>query len=183
MTDLNDLSEKQLKRIQEKSSWFIGSTHSLVDIENIKKNLIEFPFWAYIIHDKDEGKTLHIHFIFNIFGSRTIKSVCETLNCDYQDVQKCRNPVGSMRYLIHLDDKDKAQYDINDIYTNDKDRVDWTIKSIHSPITTLFDDYRAVKVRQISVKDFLEKYKGEFSRLGFYQKIKILEVLDKLDYK
>lgn len=178
-----NISDKQAKRINEKSSWFIGSTHSPVDITNIQKHLIEFPFWAYIMHDNDDGKSLHIHFIANIFGSRSIKSICDTLECDYQDVQVCRNPVGSTRYLIHLDDKDKFQYDVKDIVSNDRDRVEWMLTSMHSPITSLFDDFRSVKLGQLSSRDFLERYKGEFSRMSFYQKIKVLEVIDKMDYK
>lgn len=176
-----DYSIKQKKRVEdETSSWFVGSTHSLEDLENIKKNISEFPYYWYILHDHDEGSTLHIHFVFNLYGSRTIKSVCKTLDCDVQNVQICSTPRGSIRYLVHLDDPDKFQYSISDIVTNDPDRLDLYFKSFNFSSRDLFGDVRYVRAGKMSCFDFLEKYKGELSKLNFYQRFKIMEYLDKM---
>ena len=81
-----DISSKQANRIRQKGSWFCGTTHSPVDICNIKKNIGEFNFYAYIFHDRDENKGLHIHFVGQVNGSRSIKSVADMLECDVQDI-------------------------------------------------------------------------------------------------
>lgn len=174
------ISTKQGNRIKQKGSWFCGTTHSLTDIERIKANINEFPFYAYIIHDKDEGKTPHIHFVLNITGCRTIKSICEVLECDYQDVQVARRPRGSIRYLIHIDDIDKYQYKKEQIITNNIDRLNFYFNGLSHSITTILSDLNSLQSGSTSVEDFCNKYSSEFANLPFYQKIKTLEVIKKM---
>lgn len=177
------ISTAQGNRIRQKGSWFCGTTHSPTDIERIKKNITEFLFYAYIFHDKDDGKGLHIHFIINCSGSRSIKSIGETLDCDVQDIQIARRPRSCIRYLIHADDKEKYQYNREDIITNNTDRVDFYFNSLSNSITDIYEDMKNVKTGRISATDFIQKYKSEFASLPFYQKIKTLEVIDKMSYK
>lgn len=179
---MDGLSIKQGNRIKQKSSWFCGATHSPADIEHIKKNISEFPFYAFIMHDKDESKSLHIHFVVNCKGSRSIKSICEVLDCDFQDVQIANRPRGCIRYLIHADDKEKYQYDIQDIATNNNDRLSYYFTSINSSIKDIYSDLKKVKSGVISCDEFVEKYSSEFAQLPFYQKIKTLEVIDKMSF-
>ena len=175
---MDEISTSQANRIRQKGSWFCGTTHSPTDIENIKKNIEEFSFYAYIMHDKDEGKGLHIHFVGQVNGSRSIKSVCEMLECDYQDVQIAKRSRGAIRYLIHADDKDKYQYDLCDIKTNNKDRLEYYFSSISSSINDIYADFRRLKQGSMSSEDFVQKYSSEFASLPFYQKIKTLEVIE-----
>ena len=178
-----EISDKQLNRIRRKGSWFCGATHSPLDIERIKKNINEFPFFAFIAHDKDEGKGLHIHFVINCVGSRSIKSICEVLECDYQDVQIANRPRSCIRYLVHADDKQKYQYNISDIVTNNSDRVNFYFQSVTYSISDIYQDMIRVKTGQLSTPDFIDKYQSQFANLPFYQKIKTLEVLDKMSYR
>ena len=178
-----NISTSQANRIRQKSSWFCGTTHSPQDIENIKKNISEFSFYAYIMHDKDAGKGLHIHFVGQVNGSRSIKSICEMLDCDYQDVQVAKRSRGSIRYLIHADDKDKFQYDLCDVKTNNKDRLKFYFSSFDVSITDIHADFKRLRQGSISADDFVDKYSQEFASLPFYQKIKTLEVIDKMSVK
>lgn len=180
MQDIENISIKQGNRIKQKGSWFVGATHSPSDISNIKRYIVEFPFYAYIMHDKDDGKGLHIHFVFSVSGSRSIKSVCDTLQVSYQDVQICRTPRGSIRYLIHADDTEKFQYNRDSIVSNNSDRVEYYFNSINSSILSIYSDYSAVKCGKISSVEFFEKYQHEFATMPFYQKIKTMEAIDKM---
>lgn len=181
--DSIDISSRQLNRIKQKGSWFCGTTHNLSNIERIKANISEFPFYAYVIHDKDEGKTIHIHFVINCVGSRSIRSICEVLECDYQDVQVARRPRSSIRYLIHIDNKEKHQYDRGEIISNNSDRVDFYFNSLNRSISDIYQDLKRVKTGQLSADDFVDLYSTEFANLPFYQKIKTLEVIDKMSFK
>lgn len=178
--DRIEISSKQANRIKKKSSWFVGTTHDIGDITRIKKNIEEFPFFAYIIHDKDENKTRHIHFVVNCRGSRSIKSICETLECDYQDVQDCHHVRSCIRYLIHADDLDKYQYNREEIISNNSDRVDFYFNSISFSVKDIYSDLILVKNGTLTAYDFISKYNSEFANLPFYQKIKTLEVIDKM---
>lgn len=175
-----NISTSQLNRIKQKSTWFVGTTHKLQNIENIKRNISEFNFYAYILHDKDEGKSLHIHFVGQVNGTRSIKSIAEMLECDYQDIQACKRPRGSIRYLTHLDDKDKYQYDYNDIVCSNSDRLDFYLKDMTNSINDVYADYVRLHLGQMTAKEFIEKYNAEFASLPFYQKIKTLEVIHKI---
>lgn len=177
---MEDISVSQKNRIRQKGSWFCGTTHKLQDIENIKLNIKEFSFYAYIIHDSDIGKGLHIHFVGQVNGSRSIKSIAEMLAIDYQDVDIAKRPRGAIRYLIHIDDKDKYQYKFSDVITNNKDRLEYYFINISNSINDIYFDFKALKVGSLSVDDFVRKYSSEFSALPFYQKIKTLEVIDKI---
>lgn len=181
--DSTEISTKQANRIRQKGSWFCGTTHAISNIERIKENIKEFPFYAYIIHDKDEGKTLHIHFVLNCVGSRTIKSIGDTLECDYQDIQIAKRPRSCIRYLIHIDDKLKHQYRREEIQSNNIDRINYYFDGLSRSITDIYRDLKKVKSGEISSDDFVDIYRSEFANLPFYQKIKTLEVIDKMSFK
>lgn len=175
--DHSNISNKQANRIKQKGTWFVGTTHDVKDIVSIKEHITEFPFYAFIIHDKDEGKTDHIHFVFNLVGSRSIKSVCETLGCSYQDVQVANRPRGSIRYLIHADDKDKYQYSLDKVFTNNNDRLEYYFKSFTYTINDLFTDMSELQNHHLTLQQFIEKYNSEFSTMPFYQKVRVINDL------
>lgn len=83
-----------------------------------------------ILHTRDtdsEGvlKTPHAHIV--IFGEegRGTNGWIDTLSMAFKvpancvSVESTRNPTGSIRYLMHLDDEDKADYSIDEVITND----------------------------------------------------------------
>lgn len=86
--------------------------------------------WAYITHDKDKhddgcDKGLHTHVkcILNekdIRLSTTLNNISQFLKIekDAFTIEKMESIEGSLQYLIHKNNKEKAQYDIDDIKTN-----------------------------------------------------------------
>lgn len=92
--------------------------------------------YFFIVHDKDinengELKTVHIHLLFsskkcrlltmikrvavNIFGKDDFKTIT-LISCDIW-----REHDLGIQYLIHKNDKEKYQYDIKEVFTNDKE--------------------------------------------------------------
>lgn len=73
------------------------------------------------LHDKDvsadgEPKKAHWHILLMFGGVKAYEQIIELiepLNCP--SPQKCHNARSMVRYMAHLDDPNKAQYDISDI--------------------------------------------------------------------
>lgn len=77
--------------------------------------------YALIKHDKDidektgELKKTHIHVVLSLENAKWNTALSTTLNLDVRFIQKCRNEENALNYLIHLNDDNKHQYDINEI--------------------------------------------------------------------
>ena len=85
---------------------------------------------AYILHDKDEDengelKKPHWHVVFNIGSSspRYASGMAKEFQIESNYIQTCKNLNGALRYLIHNDDPDKYQYDIDDVKGDLKQRL------------------------------------------------------------
>lgn len=84
-----------------------------------------FPEWAHIRHDFDvtsdgEVKKAHIHVVGRLDGPRSPATVANMLGVPAQFVA-CKKGYTfrkGVRYLVHLDDPDKFQYEASDIVTN-----------------------------------------------------------------
>lgn len=85
-----------------------------------------------ILHNKDidqngELKKEHYHLLVKLENAISIENI---LKCFYNEIEKQQSIVNSLsivksfkgyvRYLIHYDDKEKYQYNLNDIFTNDR---------------------------------------------------------------
>lgn len=117
--------------------------------------------YAYIIHDKDldalgEPKKKHIHFFFKVSTPRTLKWFSEFLDVPENQLQAVKSEKAILRYLCHLDNPEKVQYNPKDVIANidylkdiqDKDKIDYA---------SLYDDY--LKVGQyMTIADFVYKY-------------------------
>lgn len=85
--------------------------------------------YAYILHNKDinketgELKKEHIHVVINFENARTIKSITKELNIEENRLEKVRNFRKMIRYLIHLDNKEKYQYNKENIKTNILEKI------------------------------------------------------------
>lgn len=85
--------------------------------------------YATILHDKDidnKGvlKNPHWHLIIKLEKRVRAKTIllrlCEILKTSAENIQinECFNFISSVQYLIHKNDSDKFQYDIDNIYHN-----------------------------------------------------------------
>lgn len=85
-------------------------------LDNLHIEWVESP-----LHDKDlnadgELKKAHWHILLLFGGVKSYEQVCEVvapLNCPVP--QRCHNAKALVRYMAHLDNPDKAQYNQSDI--------------------------------------------------------------------
>lgn len=79
--------------------------------------------YAYIRHDKDLNdsgvvKKAHYHFMIFSDTQRTITAWSSLLDVPSNMIENIKNKISAIRYLIHCDNNDKYQYQIEDICTN-----------------------------------------------------------------
>lgn len=101
-------------------------------IEIVKSSAFYSCKYYYCLHNKDsnengELKKPHYHLVVKLENAVAIQSILNCLSNDDNIKQALQNNLsivksvkGSIRYLIHHDDKDKYQYDMSDIITNDR---------------------------------------------------------------
>ncbi|MGL5934084.1 MAG: replication protein, partial [Cetobacterium sp.] len=96
--------------------------------DSAPKNWVEIiqeervPFVVSPIHDSDvneltgELKKAHFHVLITYSSVKTFEQVKELTDSLKSTIpQKCKSVKGSVRYMAHLDNPDKAQYEIKDI--------------------------------------------------------------------
>ena len=79
--------------------------------------------YAYILHDKDvdefgEIKKAHYHLILRWNDTKSINALSKELSIPVNRITKIKSFKSSIRYLTHIDYKEKYQYEYNDIITN-----------------------------------------------------------------
>lgn len=88
-----------------------------------------FQKWAFVVHDKDintDGtpKKTHVHWYGRCQteagkdSPRPLSSVAVALGLKENEIEYAKSEKASVRYLIHADDDDKAQYSISTIEAN-----------------------------------------------------------------
>lgn len=80
--------------------------------------------WS-ITHDKDIDEngaitSPHTHFLIDYKTPRRVSTVANIFGVENNHIELVRNKHGMIRYLTHLDDDEKYQYDPDDVLTNDK---------------------------------------------------------------
>lgn len=86
---------------------------------NIKSN----KYYAFILHNKDKDnkglfKKPHYHIIIRLDNATTISALSKKLGIKENYIQHINNERAYLRYLIHFDDPEKFQYDINEVKTS-----------------------------------------------------------------
>ena len=131
-----------------------------------------YEFFAYIFHDSDEGVDKHIHILCIDNGGTSLKSHCarfaDVVPSNF--VEKVRSPRAMARYLIHMDQPEKFQYDRSLIVTNQPDRLAHFLSNHSYDIVQEFNDFLKLYNGEVQISEFLDKYRSEFSTMPFYQK-------------
>lgn len=114
------MSNKNNNSLSTKSRNICGITYApLYVVENaLNFNFNFIKSYAYILHDKDEGKESHIHFIIRLYrplSLRTVKRWFWCLNDDESSEvnthpQTCSDVLSYYEYLYHKNHPDKYQY-------------------------------------------------------------------------
>ena len=76
-----------------------------------------------INHDKDtneDGEVVepHTHIYLEYVNPRKVSTVANLLEVESNFIEIIRNKKGYLRYLTHMDQKDKHRYNANEVYTN-----------------------------------------------------------------
>lgn len=168
------------------------------DIDNIINSLTSLSSrYAYIIHNKDtyendvinnesgevehnkgDLKKPHIHFYAYLPSRRSVQSVvdyCKSMNFTNRFVQDKCDERACVRYLSHIDYKDKYQYDINNIITNDS----YWLKNI-------YEDELHIDLQQYELYKYIDEFEGYLDLKVLYKYAfdnKYLKAFNKYNYQ
>ena len=151
---LNQRSDKFTVVLNDTGADVLRNARYIVD-KLITDINVSVSYIACIKHDKDfdeetqQMKTVHYHLVIELDSICRVGTILKwlsnrlLLNENQITIDKCNSLAMQSRYLIHLDDFDKYQYDKYDVRTNNE---------------VLFQDYLLlVKIRDL--KDLISRVK------------------------
>ena len=138
-------------------------------------------FIACIYHDKDYNevndlKTPHYHLCLKFQDRFRVRSILnyivDKFHCNENQVQiqKCTDFGAQVRYLVHLDNKDKYPYPKEDVVCSDEKTLDYYFSHLR-----VLDERDLVRI----VEMFPNK-RDLFLKLGFKQYSKYLRIINDL---
>lgn len=148
------------------------------DIIDFIKQVEQCPQYAWIVHDKDvnheTGELIekHVHAYIEFPNPRSFKSVAELLNVSENMVCKVIDKNGILQYLVHKNQPEKYQYPFEDITSNFDLEPFFMNKS-----NNLWSDYNLLRTHEISPDEFYKLHKSEIDNNGFFQKLRIFEMI------
>lgn len=99
-------------------------TYNNEDTNNILKKLDDKYKWVYATHDKDinkdTGELIKEHTHLQIYGEtqHSLKAWAKIIGKEEYEVQKIENKIRAIQYLVHKNNPNKYQYDLNIIRSN-----------------------------------------------------------------
>lgn len=128
---LNQRSDKFTIVLNDNELELFKNTRNVVNKFMLEEDM-DIIYIACIKHDKDKDekgdlKTLHYHVVMQV---NKVCRIGTMLNCisnifkcneNQITIDKCNSLCMQSRYLLHIDDFDKAKYDLFDVVTNDVD--------------------------------------------------------------
>lgn len=110
-----------------------------------------FKNYAYIKHmPEEEEKKEHFHLILSLDNPRSEQSLSKRLEIDKRFVRHIKSLRGSCRYLIHMDNEDKYQYDLTNVIVSN---------SFKSTYFKSFDDLLSDEEILDNIYSFINDYK------------------------
>ena len=175
--------KSDLRRSKRKFSFVEVVSNVPEQISYIKQVAENFPFYAYIIHDKDkleDGslKKPHIHCVVSS-TPKTFQTWANLFEVPVQFVSKLKGgPRSACRYLIHKNAPEKAQYLPEQITTNDSIRLkSYLVDSSERTPQNNWSDFVDLREGKISISDFMNLYSLEISKMSFYNKLRFFDWL------
>lgn len=112
-----------------------------------------FKNYAYIKHiPEEEEKKEHLHLILSLDNPRTIESLANRLGIPRRLIQNLKSLRGACRYLVHRDNEDKYQYDIDNVIVSN---------SFKSTFMKSFDDLQSDDEILDNIFEFIREIKYE----------------------
>lgn len=110
-----DIEDTGLERARNYFILLYPDTNSY-DFENALRILKSYKYYAYIKHKPEkEEKKEHVHFFLHLDNALTIQSLSNKTGIPDRFFKVPRSIRSVNRYLIHIDDEDKIQYNIEDV--------------------------------------------------------------------
>ena len=125
-------------------------------------------FFAHIYHDKDEGKVPHWHYYLGYSMNKNIFNLAKEFHCDRYSfmIENVRNRKACLRYLIHIDYPEKAQYALGSVVSNNFESVERacrSIQTVHEDNAEFLKDMFRLNAYEMACKygrDFIKNYKN-----------------------
>lgn len=138
-----------------------------------------YHWFAYIFHDRDNTEK-HLHILCYDKGGTSLKAHCDRFSSVIPSHMVCKvwNPRAMARYLIHKDNPDKAQYSVENVFTNNLDKFMGFLDDDTRDVLQEFKDFQAVRRGKMTTVEFLEKYRGQMAGLPFQSKISVYHKID-----
>lgn len=111
--------------------------------------------FAYKIHDKEDNKP-HIHLLVFFENKRYISGILKEIDIELNLINPVHNKKGAIRYLVHKDNPEKYQYNIEDIVSNIDLSSYFNNTSIELVDIRVIFDYISSQRRFIFYKDITE---------------------------
>lgn len=83
----------------------------------------KFDFYL-IEHINDDGTNKHFHFVLSFPNKSSVTFKTLKNKFPYGDIETCKNVRSCVRYLTHIDEPEKKQYDWSDVITNNPERLE-----------------------------------------------------------
>ena len=162
----------------------------LKDVRNVFHRImvasLPIVFVACILHDRDTDeynhvKINHYHIVLTLSSSIRIGTIINSLLDIFNglrenmiSIDKCTSVSAQTRYLIHLDDYDKFQYDESDIVTNNSSQVRYYLKEITkindvNDLIAVVEQYKNLRelIRVLGIENY-KKYRFVIKDLREY---------------
>ena len=137
-------------------NWFITINNGAICFKDLDKIIQQETHCTYylIYHDKDNIKQPHYHLVILYQNARSFNSMKNKY--DGAHIEICNFPHYAIRYLIHKDNPEKEQYQVEEIRHNDivQHLLDIMNESIKEP----FDPNRIIEYYNEGCKTFLMFY-------------------------
>lgn len=114
-------------------------------------NALSIPYYAFILHDKfsvvEENEKEHFHIVLGyekVFDKSTILNMLTVglgVSSECISIDKCGSIRSQVRYLIHLDQPEKYQFESSEITTNNIDRTTEYLHDYLEPSTTMISKW------------------------------------------
>ena len=138
-----------------------------------------FDEYAFIMHDKDiledgSPKKEHVHWVAKKKNGTMVSTVAKKLGLKDNEVEMLRLWKNSVQYLIHYNDEDKAQYNIEDIKGNLKEINKYFEEVNEGEVVTEFVD---LKLSGWTYYELLKKATNEGHYAEFRRNVGIIDII------
>lgn len=148
------------------------------DLSELQSRIEQYPEWAWVIHDEDKHEDgtptpVHLHGYVAVRNPRAFASIAEDLQIPVNMVQKVISRRAILRYLIHKDQPTKYQYSQDEVRSN----IDLTPYYSMDNANSLWQDFKKLRIGEVSPDDFYDLHKAEINKGGLYQRLRVFEIV------